>query len=50
MSQPSASIAHTADVFSRYGVIFLMFLVGLESVEEMRDAGMPSLKVALVGC
>lgn len=44
------SIAHTADVFSRYGVIFLMFLVGLESsVEEMRDAGMPSLKVALVG-
>ena len=44
------SMAHTADVFSRYGVIFLMFLVGLESsVEEMRDAGMPSLKVALVG-
>ena len=44
------SIAHTVDIFSRYGVIFLMFLVGLESsVEEMRDAGMPSLKVAVVG-
>ena len=44
------SIAHTADIFSRYGVIFLMFLVGLEtSVEEMRNAGMPSLKVAVVG-
>jgi Kef-type K+ transport system membrane component KefB len=44
------SIAHTVDIFSRYGVIFLMFLVGLESsVEEMRYAGMPSLKVAVVG-
>ena len=44
------SIAHTVDIFSRYGVIFLMFLVGLESsVEEMRNAGMPSLKVAVVG-
>ena len=44
------SIAHTVDIFSRYGVIFLMFLVGLESsVEEMRDAGMPSLKVAVAG-
>jgi len=44
------SIVHTVDMFSRYGVIFLMFLVGLESsVEEMRGAGMPSLKVAIVG-
>ncbi|MDJ0740769.1 MAG: cation:proton antiporter [Gammaproteobacteria bacterium] len=44
------SIAHTVDIFSRYGVIFLMFLVGLEtSVEEMRSAGVPSLKVALAG-
>ena len=40
-------IAHTVDIFSRYGVIFLLFLVGLESsVEEMRHAGMPSLRVA----
>jgi Kef-type K+ transport system membrane component KefB len=43
-------IAHTIDIFSRYGVIFLLFLVGLESsVEEMREAGVASLKVALVG-
>lgn len=43
-------IAHTIDIFSRYGVIFLLFLVGLESsVEEMRDAGVASAKVALVG-
>jgi len=44
------SIAHTVDIFSRYGVIFLMFLVGLESsVEQMRSAGKPSMKVAMVG-
>jgi len=43
-------IAHTIDTFSRYGVIFLMFMVGLEStVEEMRLAGGPSIRVALVG-
>lgn len=43
-------IAHTIDVFSRYGVIFLLFLVGLESsVEEMRHAGLPSLRVAVIG-
>ena len=44
------AIAHTIDIFSRYGVIFLLFLVGLESsVEEMRVAGLPSLRVATVG-
>jgi len=43
-------IAHTIDIFSRYGVIFLLFLVGLESsVEEMRSAGAASLRVAIVG-
>ncbi len=43
-------IAHTIDIFSRYGVIFLLFMVGLESsVEEMRSAGMASLRVAIVG-
>ncbi len=43
-------VAHTIDIFSRYGVIFLLFLVGVESsVEEMRQAGMPSLRVAIVG-
>lgn len=43
-------VAHTVDVFSRYGVIFLLFLVGLDtSVQEMRVAGGPSLRVAFVG-
>ncbi len=43
-------VAHTVDVFSRYGVIFLLFLVGLEtSVKEMRKVGGESLRVALLG-
>ncbi len=43
-------VAHTVDVFSRYGVIFMLFLIGLEtSIEEMRQVGGPSLRVALVG-
>jgi len=44
------AVAQTVDTFSRYGVIFLLFLVGLESsVEEMREAGTPSIRVAIVG-
>ena len=43
-------VAHTVDVFSRYGVIFLLFLVGLDtSVQEMRLAGAASMRVAFVG-
>ena len=43
-------MAQTVDVFSRYGVIFLLFLVGLEtSVEEMRRVGAGSLRVAVIG-
>jgi Kef-type K+ transport system membrane component KefB len=43
-------VAHTVDVFSRYGVIFLLFLVGLEtSVKEMREVGGESSRVALLG-
>jgi len=43
-------VAHTVDVFSRYGVIFMLFLIGLEtSLEEMREVGGPSLRVAIVG-
>ena len=43
-------VAHTVDVFSRYGVIFLLFLVGLESsVEEMRHVGADSARVAIIG-
>jgi Kef-type K+ transport system membrane component KefB len=43
-------IAQTVDVFSRYGVIFLLFLVGLDtSVQEMRAVGAASIRVAFVG-
>ena len=43
-------IAHAVDIFSRYGVIFLLFLVGLESnIEEMRTVGPDSARVAAIG-
>ncbi|MGB5534665.1 MAG: cation:proton antiporter [Thiogranum sp.] len=43
-------IAHTVDVFSRYGVIFLLFLVGLDTnLNEMRQVGADSTRVALIG-
>ena len=43
-------IAQTVDVFSRYGVIFMLFLVGLDtSVVEMRRVGADSTRVALIG-
>lgn len=43
-------MAHAVDVFSRYGVIFLLFLVGLDtSLEEMRQVGRGSIQVAVSG-
>jgi Kef-type K+ transport system membrane component KefB len=43
-------VAHTVDVFSRYGVIFLLFLVGLQSsVDEMRTVGFEAGRVAVLG-
>jgi Kef-type K+ transport system membrane component KefB len=43
-------VAHTVDVFSRYGVIFLLFMVGLEtSLQEMRSVGGASMRVAVIG-
>ena len=43
-------VAHTLDVFSRYGIIFLLFMVGLRtSIEEMRQVGPDSVRVALIG-
>jgi Kef-type K+ transport system membrane component KefB len=43
-------ISHTVDVFSRYGIIFLLFLVGLETnISEMRRVGTDSVRVALIG-
>lgn len=43
-------VAHAVDVFSRYGVIFLLFLVGLDnSVERMKAVGGASFRVAVIG-
>lgn len=43
-------IAYVVDIFSRYGVIFLLFMVGLEtSAEELMHTGRSSLQVAVIG-
>jgi Kef-type K+ transport system membrane component KefB len=43
-------VAQTVDVFSRYGVIFLLFMVGLETnLEEMQRVGTDSIRVAILG-
>jgi Kef-type K+ transport system membrane component KefB len=43
-------IAYVVDVFSRYGVIFLLFMVGLESsLEELKRTGRESFTVATIG-
>jgi len=43
-------IAHTVDVFSRYGVIFMLFLIGLgTSLAELKQVGGASLRVAVIG-
>jgi Kef-type K+ transport system membrane component KefB len=46
----SIKVAYALDIFSRYGVIFLLFMVGLESsVEEIKQTGRASLTVAFLG-
>jgi Kef-type K+ transport system membrane component KefB len=43
-------IAYVVDILSRYGVIFLLFLVGLESsIEELKHTGRESILVAIIG-
>jgi Kef-type K+ transport system membrane component KefB len=43
-------VAYVIDTFSRYGLIFLLFMVGLEtSVDELKHTGAESIKVALIG-
>lgn len=43
-------VAHAVDIFSRYGVIFLLFHVGLDTcIADLRRVGMDSLRVALLG-
>ena len=42
--------AYIVDIFSRYGVIFLLFMVGLESsIEELKHTGRESILVAIIG-
>jgi Kef-type K+ transport system membrane component KefB len=43
-------VAYVLDIFSRYGVIFLLFKVGLESsVEELKHTGREAMQVAVIG-
>ena len=43
-------VAQVVDIFSRYGVIFLLFHVGLDTcVAELRKVGSSSLRVAVIG-
>lgn len=43
-------VAYVVDIFSRYGVIFLLFMVGLESsINELKHTGRESIQVAILG-
>jgi Kef-type K+ transport system membrane component KefB len=43
-------VAHTVDVFSRYGVIFLLFMVGLENeLRDLQQVGKDAVRVAIIG-
>ena len=42
--------AYVLDVFSRYGLIYLLFMVGLEtSWKELTETGKPAMMVAILG-
>jgi Kef-type K+ transport system membrane component KefB len=48
--QDYLKVAQTVDIFSRYGIIFMLFLVGLEtSTSELRRVGRESTLVAIIG-
>ena len=43
-------VAYIVDVFSRFGIIFLLFMVGLESsFEDLKKTGKESVMVAIIG-
>jgi Kef-type K+ transport system membrane component KefB len=43
-------VGYILDIFSRYGVIFLLFLVGVESsLSELKNTGKEALRVAFIG-
>jgi Kef-type K+ transport system membrane component KefB len=48
--QDYLKVAQTVDIFSRYGIIFMLFLVGLEtSISELRSVGRESTLVSIIG-
>lgn len=54
MSGPNGNqwitITFVVDALSRYGVIFLLFMVGLESsLEDLKKTGKESIRVAIIG-
>lgn len=54
LNQPNGieliKVSYVVDIFSRYGVIFLLFMVGLESsIEELKRTGRESFQVAIIG-
>ncbi len=53
MGEHGADLLYTAyvlDVFSRYGIIYLLFMVGLEtSWTELKKTGKPAVMVAIIG-
>ncbi len=43
-------VGYMVDILSKYGVIFLLFMVGLESsVDELKRTGKESIRVAVIG-
>lgn len=43
-------VAHSVDIFSRYGIIFMLFMVGLgTNLKELSSVGSQSVKVAVIG-
>ncbi len=43
-------VAHAVDIFSRYGIIFMLFMVGIETeIAELRKVGADSIRVAIIG-
>jgi len=48
--QDYLKVAQTVDIFSRYGIIFMLFLVGLDtSINDLRQVGRESTLVSVIG-
>ena len=48
--QELIKVGYVLDIFSRYGVIFLLFMVGLESsIHDLKRTGRESVQVAIIG-